>query len=660
MKKHILLLVLAAGASAFGEAYDRAKHGYPIVVTEGTVEIDGLVDGVKTVIDGGGKARCATLGPDVTLKNFVLQNGAADWGGGACGGTLVNCEIVDCTADLAGGAYGATLEGCTVRGCSARESGAALGACTAANCTLSGNRHRATSSQAAIRGGIVYESELTGCTLNGNVFEAGPNAPTFGAIGEKVTLTNCTVERNTVACDPARVYGLKFAYAKIDGKDVEFDDGITPVDPVDPDDPVEPSDFDGSVANVYTATLADGSVLSVSTAKESVKGGVATVAVTAKLTKGTVTYAYSGGRLEDGEVVELPTSRVYGSPSIESLELRKDTMSATVGGETAEGAKLTEKLLDESLTWTPDPCSRVGVAYVAQVSVADACGPVKYSVSGLPSGLKIDKATGAVTGVPTKAKSYWAKVTMTSALNSKIKVVKEIPIEIVPLDSWVEGTYNGGGERGQLQQFKVAKNGKMSGKWISGGTTWTLTAKSFDAYDAVEKAYTATLVCKSGKTVNACVVTLTSAGLVGACDVGGAFEGLRDDWKYEPWKTLGKRLSKAEPLVFRPTAYGSDADDRVTLKVSANGAVKAKGEFVKGVDRKGAPTYYSTSASSVLCPQTEPTDSGSFIGVTYLSFQPKAKTPIASDGAKAERVVIGWDGESGEFYGPIRVESAAE
>lgn len=649
MKNVMVCLMTVAAGAAFGVPYDPAVHGNPIVVTtDEAVTIEG--DGAT--VDGGGKVRCATLGPNVTLRNFTLKNGFADWGGGVRGGRLEGCRLVDCSAALAGGAYGATLVGCTVSGCSATESGAALGDCTATGCTISANRLE-SSSTAAVHGGVVYGSELTDCSLTGNAVVLGPAAPAFGAVGERVTLTRCTVERNAVSCDPDRVYGLRFAQSTVDGKYADFDDGLTPSDP---DDPTEPTDFDGSVAHVYGLTLDDGSVLSVSTAKMSKDG---TVAVTAKLTKDGRTYSYAGGVLEKGVVVELPTCRVYGSPELDALVLRRDTATAVVSGQKAEGACLTQALFDKALVWTPDVCSRAGVAYSAQVRADDRVGPVKFSASGLPSGLKLDKATGKITGVPTKAK-VWdkVKITMTSALDAKLKSVTILPIEIVPLDDWVEGTYAGGGEGGQLQQLKVAKNGKLSGKWSAGGTVWTLSAKSFDAYDA--GAYVATLDCKSGKTVRTCAVTLTSEGLVGLCDVGGAFEAFRNDWKYEPWKTVGKRLAKAEPLVFRPTAFGSDADDRVTLKVSAGGAVKAKGQFVKDRDAKGRPKYYSASVSAVLCPQTAPDIYGSFVGVAYLYFQPKAKTPIASDGAKAERVVLGWDGRRGEFYGPIDAESAEE
>ena len=649
MKNVMFCVMTVAAGAAFGVAYDPAVHGDPIVVTtDEAVTIEG--DGAT--VDGGGKVRCATLGPNVTLKNFTLTNGFADWGGGVRGGRLEGCRLVDCSAALAGGACGATLVGCTVSGCTATESGAALGDCTATGCTITANRLTAGSTTAAVHGGLVYGSTLANCSLTDNSVMLSSAAPSFGGIGERVTLTGCTVARNTVAGDLTAAYGPRFAQSTIDGKYVEFDDSLTPVDPD------EPTDFDGSVAHVYSLALEDGSVLAVSTAKAS---GDGSVAVTAKLTKGGKTYSYVGGRLERGVVVALPTCRVYGSPSLAALVLKRDTATAVVDGQAAAGSCLTQSLFDKALKWTPDACNRVGVAYEAQVGADGRVGPVKFSASGLPGGLKLDKATGRITGVPTKAKGeYLAKITLTSALDSKLKSVTEIPIEIVPLHDWVEGTYAGGGEGGQLQQLKIAKNGKLSGKWSAGGVVWTLSAKSFDAYDAAGGAYVATLDCKSGKTVRTCAVTLTAEGLVGLCDVGGAFEAVRNDWKMEPWKTLGKRLAKADALVFRPTAYGSDANDRVSLKVSAGGAVKAKGQFVRDYDAKGRPKYYSASVSSVLCPLKEPDGRGSFVGVAYLYFMPKAKTPIASDGAKAERVVLGWDGVNETFYGPIDAEPAEE
>ncbi|HOG49728.1 MAG TPA: choice-of-anchor Q domain-containing protein, partial [Lentisphaeria bacterium] len=62
-----------------------------------------------TIIDGKGTERCAALGDytsgfNTALNGFTLQNGKADNGGGALGGTLENCILTGNTAQYGGGA----------------------------------------------------------------------------------------------------------------------------------------------------------------------------------------------------------------------------------------------------------------------------------------------------------------------------------------------------------------------------------------------------------------------------------------------------------------------------------------------------------------------------------------------------------------------------
>ena len=203
MKKTIVaVMALTAAAAAFGVAYDPKVHGNPIEVTgDAVVEIDGQ----GATVDGGGKARCATLGPNVTLKNFTFTNGKADLGGGVCGGKIVNC---------------------TVSGCTASEAGAALFGTVAVGCTLKANRFANGDSTAAAHGGVACESTLIACTLTGNAAVFGSEAPAFGGVGDRVTVTDCAVSGNSVSCGDMVCYGLRFASSTVNGKYVELDDAI--------------------------------------------------------------------------------------------------------------------------------------------------------------------------------------------------------------------------------------------------------------------------------------------------------------------------------------------------------------------------------------------------------------------------------------------------
>ena len=86
----------------------------------------------STVIDGGGTNNCVDVrlsgytnfGQQPTFTGFTLRNGNVrgltyDRGGGAGGGTLVDCVIEDCQAWMGGGTYQANTMRCVIRRCSA-------------------------------------------------------------------------------------------------------------------------------------------------------------------------------------------------------------------------------------------------------------------------------------------------------------------------------------------------------------------------------------------------------------------------------------------------------------------------------------------------------------------------------------------------------------
>ncbi|NLF62555.1 MAG: hypothetical protein GX574_15550, partial [Lentisphaerae bacterium] len=154
-------------------AIDAAAEGDTILVDDGiyspiqTADKDIAIRSVNgaqtTIIDGGKAERCATLGgpgsaQNTVLDGFTLRNGyaAEGEGGGAYGGTLINCILVDNAAPLGddgvashgGGAYKCTLTNCTLTRNQADLGGGAH-SCTLTNCILTGN-------QATEYGGGVY------------------------------------------------------------------------------------------------------------------------------------------------------------------------------------------------------------------------------------------------------------------------------------------------------------------------------------------------------------------------------------------------------------------------------------------------------------------------------------------------------------------------
>ena len=161
-----------------------------------------------------------------------------------------------------------------------------------------------------------------------------------------------------------------------------------------------------------------------------------------------------------------------------------------------------------------------------------------------------------------------------------------------------------------MVQLTVSKVGKISGKWMSGGTNWTLSAASFDAFDAEREAYYATVIGKSGKLVMTNEIEVTAAGLVGCyhASTRGAsgtvlFEAWRNGWKEWPLMTLATELKGQEVQ-----------DGDVLLTVGTSGAVTAKLTTI-GLD--GKPD--SALCSTLLIPTEE---AGRYR--VYLYFPPKS------------------------------------
>ena len=133
-----------------------------------------------------------------------------------------------------------------------------------------------------------------------------------------------------------------------------------------------------------------------------------------------------------------------------------------------------------------------GEAMSLKLGFASSSLPTVTS-KGLPAGMSIDKATGEITGTPTKPGSYVAKVAVKSAAGNKI--TQDVKINVTA-PSWAYGTFYGYGAvivKGKAvpvsAKFTSTEVGKVSGKVTYKGKAAAFTA-SYASATARESRFT--------------------------------------------------------------------------------------------------------------------------------------------------------------------------
>ena len=274
------------------------------------------------------------------------------------------------------------------------------------------------------------------------------------------------------------------------------------------------------------------------------------------------------------------------------------------------------------------------------------------AVSGLPAGLKftakdiVDSKTKEVTipantiyGAPTAASKLdkntkelvpsEVKITITTAGKSKSEF--GLALAVTPLPTWMVGTFDGGSYRGQAT-LTIAESGKISGKYLTGGQTWTLSAANFDERVIIDSAiyYEATLLATAGRLSKKFRIRFDYNDEIGGvgeavdADGNGEFDVLQNSWQTEVMKNFGAKINGK---TFEYDALDLDENDgRVELKFASSGKISVKGVFVTGTDAQGNPTTrYATSGSAVLAgPRFGAGADGAFQAKVFIYLPPKS------------------------------------
>ena len=183
----------AVDAAADGESVLVKPGVYDPIDTSGkAIQIESTDGAAETVIDGGGMNRCAFLGNGEglgsTLAGFTLRNGNAS-------------EDVIPKAGMGGGAYGGTLLDCDVAGCRAGEEGGGLAYVEAHRCRIVGNG--ILDGDGWAYGGGAADSSLYSCLVVSNAVSLvlgtqDTSATALGGGAAWCSLYQCTVADNIV------------------------------------------------------------------------------------------------------------------------------------------------------------------------------------------------------------------------------------------------------------------------------------------------------------------------------------------------------------------------------------------------------------------------------------------------------------------------------
>lgn len=314
-----------------------------------------------------------------------------------------------------------------------------------------------------------------------------------------------------------------------------------------------------------------------------------TVTITAKPGKGAV-FAY--WESSDGDRVYQATAKV--APNCDTLYTAVFRMKEDLDDPDFDAGSYVES-----------ECAMVGVKYSAAFSVQDAALPAKYTAAGLPAGLKIDAASGVVSGVPTKPGTYDITVSATGGASGKAKSTTTCEITIAPLPAWGVGSFSGCTEQSDddfgtthygLVTLSTTAAGKISGKIAIAGKNWTFSDTAFAYGDAEVLQIAAT--AKSGKDTRDIHIDITASTVNPLGKNGIAFAQGLGEFEYNPlfvarspWKDKGvpaSDLAGSYVLSLAPGTYTEGEVSEVfgagyaSLSVSAKGAVKATGKLGDG------------------------------------------------------------------------------
>lgn len=273
------------------------------------------------------------------------------------------------------------------------------------------------------------------------------------------------------------------------------------------------------------------------------------------------------------------------------------------GGRTQQPSFWSEDGLTEELL--------VGTRYSRGFSPNQMSYPYKFSDRNLPDGLKLNAATGEISGVPKKAGTKTVTLTMASVYNKSWKASLTITFAVSQIPREFIGTFAGvvrapwlaedglAGDAVGTVTLTTTKTGKLSGKIVADGKTWKLSDSAFSGghvyWDGQWRvSINAKAVC--GKQVSYFSwtfgqdeFTTENIGILSLLEYGigqdwsiGWMPLETEVWLYRTvWKDTGAATDLSSDWAGKYTALTRNGD-KLSLSLSTQGMVTFAGKLADG------------------------------------------------------------------------------
>jgi type II secretory pathway pseudopilin PulG len=144
---------------------------------------------------------------------------------------------------------------------------------------------------------------------------------------------------------------------------------------------------------------------------------------------GTAPFAWSATGLPPGMIINNETGVITGEPTAAG------NFNVVVNARDAKGITATKTYTlrinpAPVITTNSLPGGQEGIAYNASLAVAQGTPPYYWAASGLPAGIDIDRATGALTGTPTTSGTFAVQFTATDKAGAA--ATKQLTLVIAP------------------------------------------------------------------------------------------------------------------------------------------------------------------------------------------------------------------------------------